>query len=138
MGDGVLFVGELESMLNGWNFFSVDASGKLGGLPLGWRTRSFHLLNAWAVGSGVCVSLLSIEINMDLCFVNIFGPYVERERLWINLLDLDCLKCEKLILGGDLNYSLGLSEIWVARARLDILSDFFQKLWRTLALWILI
>ena len=77
--------------------------------------------------SGLCVSLFSIELNMDLCFVNIYGPYVERERFWINILDLDCLKCEKLILGGDLNYSLGLSEIWGARERLDILFDFFSK-----------
>ena len=81
MGDGVLFAGELESMLNGWNFFSVDAREKSGGLPLGWRTHSFHLLNAWAVGSGLCVSFFSIELNMDLCFVNIYGPYVQRERI---------------------------------------------------------
>ena len=29
MGDGVLFVGELELLLSGWTFVSVDAKGKL-------------------------------------------------------------------------------------------------------------
>ena len=76
---------------------------------------------------GMCVSLFSIEVNVDLCFVNVYGPYVERERFWTNLLDLECLKCAKLILGGDLNYSVGLSEIWGDRARMDCLSDFFTK-----------
>ena len=38
-----------------------------------------------------------------------------------------CHKGEKLILGGDLNFSFGFSEIWGNRARLDPLSDFFTK-----------
>ena len=42
-------------------------------------------------------------------------------------MDLDCLKCDKLILGRDLNFSMGLSEIWGIRARVDTLSDFFTK-----------
>ena len=71
----------------------------------------FHLMNAWAVGSGLCVSFFSTELNLDLCFANIYGPYFDREGFWTNLLELDCLKCEKLILGGDLNFSFGLSEI---------------------------
>ena len=36
-------------------------------------------------------------------------------------------KGEKLILGGDLNFSLGFSEIWGNRARLDPLFYFFTK-----------
>ena len=35
MGNGVLFADELESMLKGWNFLSLDACGKSGGLLLG-------------------------------------------------------------------------------------------------------
>ena len=38
MGDGVLFMGDLETMLNGWSFVSVDAKGESGGLLLGWRS----------------------------------------------------------------------------------------------------
>ena len=81
MGDGVVIVRDLEAMMNGWNFISVDARGKSGGLLLGWRNSMFHLINAWAMGSGLCVSLVSIELNMDLCFVNIYGPYIDREKV---------------------------------------------------------
>ena len=35
MGDGVLFASTLESLLPGWNFCSVDAKGKSGGLLVG-------------------------------------------------------------------------------------------------------
>ena len=111
MGIGVLFVNELESMLKGWSFLSMDARGKSRGLLLGWKTRFFHLLNAWGVGSGLRASLSSIELNLDVCLANIYGPYCDREVFWKNLLEMDCLKCEKLILGGDLNFSMGLSEI---------------------------
>ena len=64
---------------------------------------------------------------MDVCLANIYGPYIDREGFWTFLMNLDCLKCEKLILGGDLNFSIGLSEIWGNRARMDPLSDFFSK-----------
>ena len=38
MGNGTMFVVELESMLKGWTFLSLDARGKSGGLLLGWRS----------------------------------------------------------------------------------------------------
>ena len=38
------------------------------------------------------------------------------------------LNCTKIIFGGDLNFSMGLSEIWGDRARSDCLSDFFAKI----------
>ena len=85
----------------------MDARGKSGGLLLGWRSRFFHSLNAWGVGSGICASLFSIELNLALCLANIYGPYSDKEVFWKNLLDMECLKCQKLILGGDLNFSMG-------------------------------
>ena len=42
-------------------------------------------------------------------------------------MNLDCLKCEKLILGGDLNFSIGFSKVWGNRARMDPLSNLFSK-----------
>ena len=78
--------------------------------------------------SGLCVTLYSIELQLKFCFLNIYGPYVEREGFWNNLLEHVSNNCSKIILGGDLNFSLGLSEIWGDRARSDGLSDFFTKL----------
>ena len=85
MGNGVLFVEEMEYILKGWTFLSVDAQGKYGGLLLGWKSRFFHLLNAWGVGSGLCASLFSLELNLDVSLVNIYGPYIDREVFWKKL-----------------------------------------------------
>ena len=63
-----------------------------------------------------------------MCFVNLYGPYVDRERFWNNIFTLDGLMCDKMIFGGDLNFSLGLSEIWGVKARMDNLTDFFTRL----------
>ena len=79
MCDGSILVGELELLLIYWNFVSVDAKGRSGVLLLGWRTRNFQLLNAWALCSGLCAILYSIELQMDLCFINLYGPYIDRE-----------------------------------------------------------
>ena len=134
--DGVILMGEMESLFKDWKFVSMDPKGKLGGLLLGWRTSHFQLLNAWAMGSSLCASIYSIELKMALCCVNLYGPYVDRERFWINLFKMDCLKSSKLILGGDLNFSIGFSKIWGVKAKVDILSYFSLGRWMGLVLWI--
>ena len=68
---------------------------------------------------------LFIELQLDLCFINLYGPYIDREVFWNNLLEMDCFKCPKLAFGRDLNLSLGYSKIWGVKARLDVLTDFF-------------
>ena len=76
MFDGCILVKEMELLLKGWQFVYVDAKGRSGGLLLGWRTRNFLFLNAWAMNFGLCVILHSIELQLDLCFINLYGPYI--------------------------------------------------------------
>ena len=137
MGDGVMFASTLESLLPGWTFFSVDAKGKSGGLLVGWKNRVLQFLNSWAMDSGLFVALYSTELKMEFGFLNFYGPYVEREGFWNHLLDFVSLNCSKIIFGGDMNFSIGLSEIWGDRARSDCLSDFFAKILDDHGLWIL-
>ena len=85
MCGGDILVSEMESMINGWKFLSVDAKGKSGGLILGWRIRQFQLVNAWDVGSSLCASLHSFELKLPICCLNLYGPYVDRESFWFNL-----------------------------------------------------
>ena len=112
----------------------MDSKGRSGGLLVGWRTRNFLLVNAWAFPSGLCVVLHSIELQLELSFINIYGPYSDRELFWTNLSGMECFKSPYLIFGGDLNFSLGLSEIWGDRAHVDVLTDFFFNLLEGLGL----
>ena len=91
MCGGELLVSEMELMNHGWKFLFVDAKGKSGGLLLGCRMRLFHLINAWAFGSGLCASLHSVEIKMTIVCINFYGPYVDREFFWINLFKMEDL-----------------------------------------------
>ena len=79
MGDGVLFASTLESLLPGWTFCFVDAKGKSGGLLVGWKIRVLQFLNSWAMDSGLYVALYSTKLKLELRFLNVYGPYVERE-----------------------------------------------------------
>ena len=57
-----VLVKELELMIQGWQFISVDAKGRSGGLLLGWKSRKFLFQNAWAMTSGLCAVLHSFEL----------------------------------------------------------------------------
>ena len=61
--------------------------------------------------SSLCVVLHSIKLQLDLSFINLYGPYSDRKFFWNNISRMDCFKCPYLVFGGDLNFSLGLSEI---------------------------
>jgi hypothetical protein len=50
-------------------------------------------------------------MGMDLMALNIYGPYLEIEEYWMKLFDMGVLKQNRVILGGDLNFSLGRVEI---------------------------
>ena len=48
---------------------------------------------------GLYASLYSTEMKGVYCFMNIYGPYLDRVRFWNNLLSLDCLKSARMIFG---------------------------------------
>ena len=86
------------------------------------------------MNSSLCAALHSFELQLDLCFINIYGPYTEREVFLNNLLGMNCFSYPNLVVGGDLNFSLGHSKIWGVKARVDVLTDFFTHLFEDLGL----
>jgi hypothetical protein len=51
----------------------------------------------------------------------------EQGTFWDTLFNKSFLKGQQVILGGDLNFSLGLSEVWGAHARADPLAGYFTQ-----------
>jgi len=115
----------LEGMLPGWTFECLDVRGRSGGLATGWNTRSIRIENVWGMESVIGCSLSSLDIGEELTLLNIYGPYQDRIPFWENIFKNDCFKRGPVIIGGDLNFSLGPSEIWGPQARVDTLTDFF-------------
>ena len=87
----------------------MDAKGKSGGLLLGWRLLQFQFVSPRDLGSGLCTSLYYVELKVVFCFINLYGPYADRERFWKNISSLECLKNTNIIFGGDFNFSLVFS-----------------------------
>jgi hypothetical protein len=54
--------------------------------------------------------------------------YGDRPPFWESLLQKKFFQNEALILGGDLNFSLGATKVWGPRERYDPLSDFFRNI----------
>ena len=84
MIEGCVLVQELEHLIHGWQFILVDAKGISSGLILGWKSCNFLFHNAWAMNSGLCVVLYSYDLQKEISFVNIYGPYLDRETFWNN------------------------------------------------------
>lgn len=65
------------------------------------------------------------DLGRSMTFLNIYGPYMDRVHFWEGLLINSFCDWDKVILGGNLNFSLRAREVWGMRAYLDHLTDFF-------------
>ena len=75
MIEGCGLVQDLELLTHGWQFISVDAMGRSGGLILGWKSCNFLFHNAWAMKAGLCAVLFSFDLHKEISFVNLYAPY---------------------------------------------------------------
>ena len=76
------------------------------------------------------VEVYSSKLFSNLIFLNIYGPCHGHIPLWNIFFSKPLLNFSNLVLGGDLNVSLGLSEFWGPNAQVDPLIDFFlNKIW---------
>eukprot|EP00253_Pinus_taeda_P016222 PITA_16222 len=122
---------EVESVLRisfpGWVFHAIDAEGHLGGLAIGVREGRLQINSLWGMAHVLGMEVFSLEMGFPFLVLNIDGPCQGRESFWKNLLSISLLKDRSLILGGDLNFSIGNAEAWGPSAREDPLSDFFAN-----------
>eukprot|EP00253_Pinus_taeda_P007705 PITA_07705 len=73
------------------------------------------------------MEIVSTDFNFPLLFVNVYGPCRARVPFWNALLSKGLIKDKNLIIGGDLNFSLGIAEAWGPLVREDPLTDFFSN-----------
>eukprot|EP00253_Pinus_taeda_P002170 PITA_02170 len=127
LGKGSEIEFSLRSFLPGWSFSALDATGHSGGLAIGFKDGSFKIQNSWGLSHVLGMEVLSAEFDQPLLFINVYGPCQGRVPFWNNFLSKEFLLNKNLIIGGDLNFSLGIAEAWGPSAREDSLTDFFSK-----------
>jgi len=78
LGQRDLVMASLSKILSSWSFVVLDAKAISRGLSLGIRDSTIKLKNSWGSDHVIRASIFSIELAMDLTFVNIYGPFQER------------------------------------------------------------
>jgi hypothetical protein len=101
----------LEGFLPGWAFEAVDVAGRSRGLAIGWLHRQIRCDNLWGIQLGIGADFFSREVNLSFSVLNLYGPYQSRLQFWEDLFRKSLCCNPDLIVGGDLNFSLGEAEI---------------------------
>lgn len=112
----------LSSWLPNWTFHALDASGRSGGLAIGVYNRSVEIRNIWGGKGFIGLDILAHSVDMDLRIINVYGPCSDRGTFWRTFLESDLLQADNIIMGVDLNFSLGFCESWGHMAQVDSLS----------------
>eukprot|EP00253_Pinus_taeda_P006109 PITA_06109 len=118
----------LKSLLLGWVFIAMDASGHSGGLAIGYKERRVKIINHWGLKNVLGMEVLSPDFPFPITIVNVYGPCQSRDSFWEELMSKTVMKSPLMIMGGDLNFSLGRTEAWGPYAREDPLAEFFLNL----------
>eukprot|EP00253_Pinus_taeda_P033192 PITA_33192 len=118
----------LQSISPGWTFLVMDAVGRSGGLAIGYNHRTIRVSASWGGHGFIGIDLFSSKLGTNLRVVNIYGPCQQRENFWQHMLNLSILSSDNIILGGDLNFSLGFCKSWGSMAQVDSILGFMTNL----------
>lgn len=128
LGKGEEVVSMLKGLLPGWVFSALDAEGHSGGLAVGIREGRIKVRNQWGMKQVMGIECQSTEFAFSFTIINVYGPCQGRPPFWNRLLESSLVKNKLVVMGGDLNFSLGRAETWGPNAREDPQSEFFMNL----------
>ena len=86
---------------------TLDVRGRSGGLAMEWKLCAAKLLNSWGMESILGAELLSVDLGTSISVINVYGPYVNQFPFWDSLLQETLLGGDSVVVGGDLNFTLG-------------------------------
>eukprot|EP00253_Pinus_taeda_P023209 PITA_23209 len=118
----------LSAIAPGWLFSALDSSGRSGGLAIGYNPTTIKALGIWGGQGFLGLDLFSADLGTNLRVINIYGPCQQRESFWNRLLSLHILSAENIVIGGDLNFSLGYCESWGSSAQIEPITGYMTDL----------
>jgi hypothetical protein len=106
---------------------ALDPCGRSGGLLSGWNPTCDEIY-AFDTLAGIYLEGRFKHSTDKVKMLNCYAPYKDRKHLWLPIIQSGLLNEEGIIVGGDLNFTLSMREVWGASAIIDPLSDFFTSL----------
>ena len=73
--------------------------------------------NSFFVCSGLLIEVFSKGVNKSFKVLNVYGYYGEKRVFWERIFNSIVLQGLKLIIGGDLNFTLHPNESWGSTTR---------------------
>jgi hypothetical protein len=117
----------LASFLPGWDFAAADAKGRSGGLATGWLLKKCNFESVWGFESGIGLNFFLTDLGHSMTIINIYGPYLDRQRYWNSITKCTWFSERDVIIGGYFNFSFGVAEVWCTRDVPDPLTNYFKK-----------
>ena len=110
-----------------WRVTATDALGLSGGTLTAWNPE-FGDFQAFITFAGILLKGTIRGFKEPIQVLNIYGPCRDRLSFWRHVDELNLLAHNNLIVGGDLNFTLSLSETWGGTATGDPLADYLRRL----------
>ena len=76
----------------------------------GFNPKKLKYVSSWGFVNVLALELFSSELNLTFLSINIYGPCVDKEHFWTSVFSSSWLSHPNIIIGGDLNFSLGEAE----------------------------
>jgi len=125
MCNGDKGVESFKSWLKDWSFSSIESKRIYGGLITAWSLR-FKAISSSQIPSGIIIDVVDNYLNCPFRIINLYGPYENKINFWNGVTNLGVLNSHNIILGGDLNFTLSLKEVWGAHLHQDPHESFFS------------
>jgi hypothetical protein len=127
MVDGSKARAIMSSLFPSWKCCAVASMGLYGGLYATWNPLRVDF-SPYVIHVGILLEGVIREGNRPVKILNCYGPYDERKYFWEHVAKSGILDERKLIIVGDLNFTISSREVWGKHARLDPLARFFHGL----------
>lgn len=111
MSDVVKACNLFLKLFPGWEVRATDALGRSRGLLCIWKSMVFDF-DAYFTPVGILLGGRIKGYEETMKIINCYDPYKDREVFSDNVVECGLLKERNIILGGDLNFTLSLSELW--------------------------
>jgi hypothetical protein len=117
----------MDSLVPIWYICAIDYVGTSSKLLPAWDPKNYALTPYLCEG-GIFLKGSSRINKHDFCILNVYGSFTARQDFWDRLALRGILDFKNLILAGDLNFTIGVNEVWGASSHLDKMANFFKDL----------
>jgi hypothetical protein len=60
-----------------------------------------------------------MDLGKEIALSNVYGPYVDSIEYWDKFFHMGCLHIRLVVVRGDLNFTLGASQVWGPVTQVD-------------------